>query len=189
MNWFNVLSEESYKFHHYFKTFSYTKKLVLTSLFSALAAILQSTGNFLPGIGYLISPFATLPILICTIISIPFGLQSYVITFLLLSLIQPGESFVFPFTTGIVGLGIGIALLTIKIRIGIIVFTSILLLGGICFLLYIVHFPVLGPVASTSPSLKVIGFIYIFSFIYSWVWAELSKFIFRKWYKLMGHNR
>ena len=35
-------------------------------------------------------------------------------SFLLLILIQPGESFVFPFTTGIVGLGIGIALLILK---------------------------------------------------------------------------
>ena len=158
---------------------------MLTALLSALAAILQSTGNFLPGIGYLISPFATAPILICTLISIPFGLQSYILTFLLLVLIQPGESFVFPFTTGIVGLGIGIALHILKRRIGIIVFTSLLLLGGICFLLYIVHFPVLGPVASTSLSLKVIGFIYIFSFLYSWAWVELSRFIFMKWYKLM----
>ena len=58
-------------------------------------------------------------------------------------------------------------------------------MGGICFLLYIVHFPVLGPIVSTSLSLKVIGFIYIFSFIYSWVWVELSRFIFKKWYKLM----
>lgn len=189
MNWFSILSHESYKLHHYFRTISYSKKLVLAALFSALAAILQSTGNFLPGIGYLISPFATLPILICTIISIPFGLQSYVITFLLLILIQPGESFIFPFTTGIVGLGIGIALLILKRRISIIVFTSILLMGGICFLLYIVHFPVLGPFTSTSPSLKVIGFIYIFSFLYSWVWAELSRLIFKKWYKLMGKNR
>ena len=129
MNWFSDLSHESYKLHHYFKTFSYSKKLVLAALFSALAAILQSTGNFLPGIGYLISPFATLPILICTIISIPFGLKSYVLTFLLLILIQPGESFVFPFTTGIVGLGIGIALLILKRRIGIIVFTSYIING------------------------------------------------------------
>ena len=189
MNWFSTLSHESYKLHHYFKTFSYAKKLVLVALLSALAAILQSTGNFLPGIGYLISPFATLPILICTIISIPFGLQSYVLTFLLLILIQPGESFVFPFTTGIVGLGIGIALLILKIRISIIVFTSILLMGGICFLLYIFHFPVLGPIASTSPSLKIMGFIYIFSFIYSWVWGEFSRLIFKKWYKMMGENR
>ncbi|ALC85413.1 hypothetical protein AM499_05970 [Bacillus sp. FJAT-22090] len=182
---FSVLSNESYKLHHYFKTYSYSKKLVLAAIFSALAAILQSTGNFLPGIGYLISPFATLPILICTIISIPFGLQSYILTFFLLTLIQPGESFVFPFTTGIVGLGIGIALLILKRRIYIVVFTSVLLMAGICFLLYIVQFPVLGPIASTSSSLKVMGFIYIFSFAYSWLWVELSKFIFKKWYKLM----
>ena len=186
MNWFSILSHESYKLHHYFKTYTYPKKLVLAALFSALAAILQSTGNFLPGVGYLISPFATLPILICTIISIPFGLQSYFLTFLLLTLIQPGESFVFPFTTGIVGLGIGVAVLILKRRISIIVFTSILLMGGICFLLYIFRFPVLGPIASTSPSLKIIGYIYIFSFIYSWLWVELSRFIFKKWYKLMG---
>ena len=185
MNWFSILSHESYELHHYFKTFSHSKKLVLTALLSALAAILQSMGNFLPGIGYLISPFATLPILICTMVSIPFGLQSYFLTFLLLVVIQPGESFVFPFTTGIVGLGMGIALLMLKRRIGIIVFTSILLMGGICFLLYIVHFPVLGPIASTSPSLRIIGFIYIFSFIYSWIWAELSRFIFKKWVELM----
>lgn len=105
MYWFSILSHEACGLHHYFKTYAYSKKLVLAALLSALAAILQFTGNFLPGIGYVISPFATLPILICTIISIPFGLQSYVLTFLLLILIQPGESFIFPFTTGIVGLG------------------------------------------------------------------------------------
>lgn len=186
MYWFSILSDEAIKLHHYFKLFTYSKKLVVAALFSALAAILQSTGNFLPGIGYVISPFTTLPILICTIISIPFGLQSYILTFLLLILIQPGESFIFPFTTGIVGLGMGIALLLIKRRMGTIVFTSILLMGGICFLLYIVQFPVLGPIASKSPSLKMIGFIYLFSFIYSWGWGELSRLIFKKWYKLMG---
>ncbi|HDX9588012.1 TPA: hypothetical protein ROX98_000936 [Bacillus pseudomycoides] len=189
MYWLSVLSQEAYKLHDYFKTFSYSKKLVLTAIFSALAAILQSTGKLLPGIGYLISPFATAPILICTIVSIPFGIQSYVLTFLLLVLIQPGESFVFLFTTGIVGLGIGLSLFSLKGRINIIVFTSFLLLGGICFLLYIVRFPVLGPVVSTSISLKIIGFIYIFSFVYSWIWVELSQIFFKKWYKLIGINR
>lgn len=186
MNLFSTLSDESYKFHQYFKSVSFSKKLVLTAIFSALAAILQSTGNILPGIGYFVSPFATLPTLICTVISISFGLQSYVLTFFLLILIQPGESFIFLFTTGLVGLGVGIALLLIKRRIGIIVFTSILLQSGICFLLYIVNFPILGPIASTSPSFKVIGFIYIFSLIYSWIWVELIRFIFRKWYQLMS---
>ncbi|MCJ7843098.1 hypothetical protein MUB24_19900 [Lederbergia sp. NSJ-179] len=186
MYWFSILSHESYKLHQYLKTFSYSKKLVLTALLSALAAILQSTGNLLPGVGYFISPFATAPILICTMVSISFGLQSYVLTILLLILIQPSEFFVFPFTTGLIGIGIGIALHILQRRIGIIVFTSLLLLGGICFLLYIVQFPVLGPIASNSFSIKIIGFIYIFSFIYSWGWVELSRFIFKKWYKLMG---
>ncbi|WP_244862019.1 hypothetical protein [Siminovitchia terrae] len=189
MYWFCILSDEPYKLHNYLKTFPHSKKLVLTAFLSALAAILQSAGNLLPGVGYLISPFATAPILMCTLISIPFGLQSYVLTFLLIILIQPSEFFVFPFTTGLIGLGIGIALLILKRRIYIIVFTSLLLLGGIGFLLYIVHFPILGPIASTSLSLKVFGFIYIFSFIYSWGWVELSWFIFKKWYKLIEKNK
>jgi hypothetical protein len=189
MYWLNNLSQESYKLHHDFKNFGYSKKLVLTAILSALAAILQSTGNLLPGIGYFISPFATAPILICTIVSIPFGVQSYVLTFLLLVLIQPGESFVFPFTTGLVGLGIGVSIILLKRRIGIIVFTALLLLGGICFLLYIIRFPVLGPFVNTSISFKMIGFIYIFSFLYSWIWVELSWVFFRKWYKMLRTNR
>lgn len=186
MNWFSVLSHESDKLHHYFRTVTYSKKLVLASLLSSVAAILQSAGNLLPGIGYFISPFASLPILICTIIAIPIGLQSYILTIFLLMLLQPSESFIFSFTTGLVGLGIGKSLLILKRRIGIIIFTSVLLMCGICFLLYMVQFPILGPVASTSPSLKVIGLIYIFSFIYSWIWAELSRYILKKWYWLIG---
>ncbi|MFS0645229.1 hypothetical protein [Siminovitchia sp. 179-K 8D1 HS] len=186
MYWFSILSHEPYKLHQYFKSLSYSKKLVLTALLSALAATLQSTGNLLPGVGYFISPFATAPILICTLVSIPLGLQSYILTVLLLIFIQPGEFFVFTFTTGLVGLGIGIAIPILKRRIGIIIFTSFLLWCGICFLLYIVRFPVLGPFTSTSPTLRVIGFIYIFSFIFSWGWVEISRIIFKKWYKLMG---
>lgn len=189
MYWLNNLSQESHKLHHDFKKFGYSKKLVLTAILSALAAILQSTGNLLPGIGYFLSPFATAPILICTIVSIPFGIQSYVLTFLLLVMIQPGESFVFPFTTGLVGLGIGVSIILLKRRIGIIVFTSLILMGGICFLLYIVRFPVLGPFVKTSISFKRIRFIYTFSFVYSWIWVELSWVFFKKWYKLMRLNR
>lgn len=186
MYWFNILSHEPDKIRHHLTSFSYSKKLVFTALLSALAAILHSAGNFLPGVGYFISPFATAPILVCTMISITFGIQSYVLASLLLILIQAGEFFVFPFTTELAGLGIGIAFLILKRRISMIVFTSLLLLSGICFLLYIVRFSVLGPITSTSLSLKVIGFIYIFSFIYSWVWVELSRFIFKKLDKLMG---
>ncbi|MFD1707968.1 hypothetical protein ACFSCZ_14680 [Siminovitchia sediminis] len=189
MYWFSLLSDEPYKLHQYAKSFSYSKKLVFTALLSALAAILQSAGNLLPGVGYLISPFASAPILICTMISIPFGLQSYMLTILLLFFIQPGEFFVFTFTTGLVGLGIGMSFLLIKRRIGIIVFTSLVLLAGICFILYIVQFPVLGPFAGTTVSFRVIGFIYIFSFIYSWGWTEASRLIFRRLVQIIAKGR
>ncbi|SFC09047.1 hypothetical protein SAMN05443252_101830 [Bacillus sp. OV322] len=52
-------------------------KLINASVFSCFAAIFQSAGGFFPGIGYGISPFATLPIFISIVISIKHGFLSY----------------------------------------------------------------------------------------------------------------
>src|SRR5690606_21054319 len=90
-------------FYHYKRT----RKLILASIFACLAAIFQSAGGYLPGIGYLISPLATAPILLCSLLSIPYGFMSYLLTIMLLVILQPTELIIFPFTTGILGLGIG----------------------------------------------------------------------------------
>lgn len=84
-------------------------KLILVSIFACIAAILQAAGGFLPGIGYLLSPLATAPILLCSMFSIPLGIMSYFLTFMLLFILQPTELIVFPFTTGLLGLGIGVS--------------------------------------------------------------------------------
>src|SRR4051812_36219663 len=44
-----------------FRKHAQAKRLVLGSFLACMAAVLQAAGGFLPGIGYLISPFATLP--------------------------------------------------------------------------------------------------------------------------------
>ena len=56
-----------------------------------MAAILQAAGGFLPGIGYFISPFATLPILIGAMFSLQMGVMSYFLTILLLFILFPSE--------------------------------------------------------------------------------------------------
>ncbi len=152
-------------------------KLILVSIFACIAAILQAAG-VLPGIGYFISPLATAPILLCSMFSIPFGAMSYFLTILLLFILQPTELIVFPFTTGLLGVGIGASFHLFKKRLSIIATGAILLMLGIISLIFIFHFPVLGPAVSVSFSFLIFGFL--FAFIYSWLWVEIAIIIFKR---------
>jgi hypothetical protein len=163
-------------FHHYKRT----RKLILASIFACLAAILQSFGGFFPGVGYLISPLATAPILLCSLLSIPYSFMSYLLTMMLLVILQPTELIIFPFTTGIVGLGIGASFHFLRKRISIIATGSVLLALGIISLLFILRFPVLGPGVSGSFSLLTTGSILLFTFVYSWIWAGIALAIVKR---------
>jgi hypothetical protein len=149
-------------------------KLVLGAVFAALAAVFQSAG-FFTGIGYAFSILTTLPIFLSTMISIRIGLMSYFITILLLVIIQPTEVFVFPFTTGLLGISLGIAFTLWKSRLGITLFGGITLTAGIMSLLYVFRFPVLGPSISEKFDLKISFLILGFSLFYSWIWMVLGR--------------
>ena len=157
-----------------FKTHKKTMRLILVSIFACIAAILQAAGGFLPGIGYFLSPLATAPILLCSMFSIPFGVMSYFLTIMLLFFLQPTELIVFPFTTGLLGIGIGAAFSFFKKRLSIISIGAFLLTIGIMSLLFVFHFPVLGPAVSDSFSFLTAGSIFLFSFLYNWLWAEMG---------------
>lgn len=163
-------------FYHYKRT----RKLILASIFACLAAIFQSAGGYLPGIGYLISPLATAPILLCSLLSIPYGFMSYLLTIMLLVILQPTELIIFPFTTGILGLGIGASFHFFRKRINIIATGSVLLAFGIMSLLYILRFPVLGPGVPNSFSLFTMLGILLFTFLYSWLWAGIALAILKR---------
>ena len=167
---------EQLEFHKHTKV----KRLVFGSFLACIAAILQMAGGFLPGIGYFISPFATLPILIGAMFSLRMGVMSYFLTILLLFIVFPSELVVFPFTTGLIGIGIGAAFSFFKKRLSIIFVGAILLMIGIMSLLYVFHFPVLGPSVSDSFSFLTTGSIFIFSFLYNWLWVEMGLFFFKK---------
>ncbi|SES38003.1 hypothetical protein [Psychrobacillus sp. OK032] len=163
-----------------FRKHTKVKRLVLGSLLACMATVLQAAGGFLPGIGYFISPFATLPILIGAMFSIQMGVMSYFLTILLLFILFPSEIVIFPFTTGVIGVGIGAAFSFFKKRLNIIIIGAILLTLGIMTLLYVFHFPVLGPAVSESYSFLTAGSIFIFSFLYNWLWVEMALFFFKK---------
>ncbi|MFO1444515.1 hypothetical protein KDN24_15170 [Bacillus sp. Bva_UNVM-123] len=159
---------------------SKVKKIVFISLLSSFSAIFQSAGGFFPGIGYLINPLATAPIILSAAFSQTLGFFAYLLTILLLLIVQPSELIVFPFTTGLLGIAIGVSIYYLKKGVSIVLYGAIALTAGICLLLYGLNFPVLGPVVSHSFSILVVGMIFVFSFFYSWLWMVISKILIKK---------
>ncbi|WP_066290502.1 hypothetical protein [Bacillus sp. FJAT-29937] len=174
------LKEDMNEIQAAFEQWPRAKKIVLISLLSSFGAIFQSAGGFLPGVGYFISPLATAPIIVCSIFSIPLGLASYILTALLLLILQPSELIVFPFTTGLLGLFIGISFHQFRKRWSHILSGAAGLMFGICLLLYGLKFPVLGPAISHQFSVTVVGLIFIFSAFYSWIWVVLSARLIKR---------
>ncbi|MEH7493929.1 hypothetical protein [Neobacillus niacini] len=151
---------------------SFSFKLVVSSLLGLIAAILQAAGGVIPGIGMFISPFSSAPIIISTLLSPTFGILSYILTIFLLLLIQPSELFIFPFTTGAIAIGIGLGLILFNKGWKVICFSGLFLCVGICILLYLIQFPVLGPFLIDFKVVNII-IIYSFSLVYGWFWCEL----------------
>jgi hypothetical protein len=149
---------------------SLTFKLVASALMSLIAAILQSAGGIIPGVGMLISPFSTAPIIISVLISPSYGILSYILTIFLLLLIQPPELIIFPFTTGATAIGIGFGLILFNKVWKVISFSSLFLSIGICLLLYLLQFPVLGPFLIEFSIWNVL-IIYLLSLVYCWIWT------------------
>ncbi len=175
-----IITQDSRSIHESLKMLTKTNRLVLVSIISGLAAVFQAAAGFFPGVGYIISPLATAPIIFCTILSIRLGLMSYLLSVLMLLIIQPSELIVFPFTTGLLGLGVGYAFLKYKKRLGIIMSGCAALSLGIIIVLYAFNFPLLGPAASTSFNPFAVGGIFLFAIIYSWIWVEVSVICFKR---------
>lgn len=164
---------------------SRTKKLMIGSVLASMATIFQAAGGYLPGIGYMISPFATLPILICAMFSLPIGVMSFFLSIILLFILQPGELLVFSFTTGLLALGLGAGFSFFYQRIWVICTGAVTLFIGIMILLYVLHFPILGPAVPKSFSLLIPGGISLFAFLYSMIWGEIALIFFKRIKSLM----
>ncbi|QWU15592.1 hypothetical protein SAMN04487895_112146 [Paenibacillus sophorae] len=151
-----------------------TKSIVTIAFLSAVTALFQSAGGFLPGSGYLISPLSTAPIVLATLISFRSGLTAYTLSNLLLLLIQPSELIVFPFTTGLLGMALGIFIARSKNRIQVVLFSAIALWAGITLVLYAFRFPLLGPSVAMNFRIDTTVYVFLFSLLYSGMWTEIS---------------
>lgn len=166
---------------------SNTLLLVMGALLGTIAFLLQSAGVF-AGIGYIFSMMSTLPIVLASHLSIRIGMMTYFVTIFLLLIFQPSELWVFPFTTGLLGIGLGIGLKFFHNRILVILFTSLCLTLGISILLYGLKFPILGPSVTSQFNILVPLIVLIFSVIYSGLWMLVTipslklfeKIVFRR---------
>ena len=174
------ISASPKEIHQIFIRWSPLKQLLFGALMASLAAILQADGGLLPGIGMFLSPFTTFPILLCTLISIRSGILTYTVTIFLLLFMEPSELFIFPFTTGLLGFGLGWTFQILYKRLDIILINGLLLFVGICIPLYILDFPVFGPAVASSFDGLILIIIFVFSLLYSWLWLELGSLFLRR---------
>lgn len=152
---------------------NHTITLTTIALLSTLATLFQLAGGFIPGPGYLISPLSTAPIVVATLISLRSGATAYALAIILLLLIQPSELFVFPFTTGPLGLALGFSIVHFKNRIQVVLFSTVALWAGIALVLYGFRFRLLGPSVTETFHVDMIMYIFLFCLLYSGIWTEI----------------
>ncbi|WP_134701245.1 hypothetical protein [Ammoniphilus sp. YIM 78166] len=162
--------------------YSKNMRLVVGALLGSIAAMLQSAG-ILTGIGYILSMMSTGPLVLASLLSVRIGVMTYFVTLFLLALFQPSELLVFLFTTGLLGLSLGIGLKYLKRRLFIIPFAALCLTLGISMLLYGFQFPILGPSVTPYFNSRVILGTFAFSLLYSWIWMKLSIYVFKVFIK------
>jgi hypothetical protein len=168
-------------------SYSKTMRIVIGALFGSIAVIFQSAGVF-TGIGYILSMMSTCPLVLASLLSLRMGVMTYLITIFLLAMFQPSELLVFLFTTGLLGLSLGIGLKYLKKSIIIITFAALCLTLGISLLLYGLKFPILGPSITTHFNSLVILGTFSFSLVYSWIWKKLSISSFKVLNKFLSRR-
>nr|WP_309098695.1 hypothetical protein [Fredinandcohnia onubensis] len=166
-------------------SYSKTMRLVVGALLGSVAVIFQSAGIF-TGIGYILSMMSTGPLVLASLMSLRIGMMTYFVSAFLLAMLQPSELLVFVFTTGLLGLSLGIGLKYLKRSVLTIPFAALCLTLGISLLLYVFKFPILGPSVSTHFNSVVIVGTFAFSIVYSWIWKKVSLSAFKVIHKIIS---
>ncbi|MDL4843241.1 hypothetical protein [Aquibacillus rhizosphaerae] len=164
---------------------SNAERVVYGAMLGVIAAILQTSGMF-GGIGLLISALSSLPIVLAALRSLQTSFLTYLVTFALLSMIQPGEAYLYLFTTGLLGLSMGFTFRTFKKGWMIVIFSAVALMLVILFLLFVIQFPVLGPSVGEELDLRMVIYIFLFTLMYSFIWMKGIIFIVNKYAAIAG---
>ena len=155
-----------------------TKNIVLGALLAVISALFQCIPALFSETLIFITIFSAIPIYLISRIEPVYGILSYIIAFILISLISPHENIMFIFTNGIVGLSLGISQYYLKKRSLICIIAGIFLTLSICIVNFLIGINIIG--FSFSFSIIPILIIFIASYIYCFVFLILCNFIYKR---------
>lgn len=138
-------------------------------ILTALAVLFQSAPVFLPGVGLTLSPLSTLPIAMAAVINISLGLTVFFSSALILTFVSVQESIILLFTTGLLGITLGI-LLNRKGNLISILLSGVALSFGMLCLTYIIGVPAFAELTETVSAPFIILTFILFSLAYSSIW-------------------
>lgn len=143
-------------------------------IFTALILLFQSAPVWLHGLGLFLSPLATLPAALATVLSIPLGVVVYMAAAFLLMIVSPQEAAIFLLGTGLLGLSLGIG--HKKETLQRILISATALFIGLIFLTKLILIPVFGPLTPRSLGVEFLVFL-PFSLLYTSIWAAVIPFV------------
>jgi hypothetical protein len=147
--------------------------MCLGGVFTALVVLFHSAPVFMPGIGLLLSPFATLPVALATVISTYLGIAVLFSSALILLVISPQEAVILLLATGALGVALGACYGKDIVKST--VFTSGTLFLGINLLTNIMGISAFGDISSNLALLTATVVYLIFSIVYSIIWIFILK--------------
>lgn len=152
-----------------------TVKLIsIGGIFVGLAVIFQAAAVLLPVIGMALSPLSTLPIALAGMLNISLGVTVYIASVIILAFISIEECLILIFTTGILGLVMGILIYRKGVLVSVLC-SGVALSIGIGVLTYVIGVFEMGSLEDYIPAGALILVFLLFSVIYAWVWNVLAE--------------
>jgi len=137
-----------------------------------MTVMLQAAPVIIPVIGMAISPFSTLTVMLAGSFSLYSGIWTYFCSSLFLFLISPEEAMIFIFTTGALGLILGI---NIKNKFLKWLISSAVLSFGLLGLTYAVKIASFSEITADVEIIYVVILFFLFSSVYTAVWSYFSS--------------
>lgn len=146
--------------------------VVVGGLLTALTVIIQSAPVFIPMIGMILSPFSTLPVALAAMTRISLGLAVYLASALILIFLSLEEAIIFVFTTGILGLVLGMLIFRKGIVIATVI-SGVVLSLGITILTFVIGLFKIDGLINSGSAFTTILIFKVFSVFYALVWVKI----------------
>lgn len=149
-------------------------------LLVAVAALLQISAAYFPGLGHFLSAFAAVPISLAASSGPRGGLWTYLATAGVILATQPGEMPIFALSIGPLGFAIGWGAASGRGRAPVWLAAATILFLGMAVLTFVVGIPALGDVVSGPPRTGTLVLFAVFAGTYAWAWLLFTEEVFRR---------